>query len=124
MAHTRVWSIWVNDVDQGEGVSAYIRSPPTNDPVKDLTSSAVTCNVNNQAVPSTISVKAGDKITFEWFHNTRGDDIIASSHEGPILVYIAPTASNGAGSIWTKLFHAGNSAGTWAVDTFLAARGM
>ncbi len=25
--------------------------------------------------------------------------------------------------MWTKLFHAGNSAGTWAVDTFLAARG-
>lgn len=24
VAHTRVWSIWVNDVDQGEGVSTYV----------------------------------------------------------------------------------------------------
>lgn len=33
-AHTRVWSLWVNDVDQGDGRTAYIRSPPNNNPVK------------------------------------------------------------------------------------------
>lgn len=33
-AHTRVWSLWVNDVDQGDGRSTYIRSPPSNSPVK------------------------------------------------------------------------------------------
>lgn len=33
-AHTRVWSLWVNDVDQGDGRSTYIRSPPNNNPVK------------------------------------------------------------------------------------------
>lgn len=74
---------------------------------------------------------------------SRGDDIIASSHKGPskllssmvytitvfmanrilVLVYIAPTSSNGVGPVWTKLFHAGNSAGSWAVDSLLAARG-
>ncbi|KAF5316036.1 hypothetical protein D9619_006354 [Psilocybe cf. subviscida] len=39
-----------------------------------------------------------------------------------VLVYIAPTSSNGAGAVWTKLFHAGNS-GQWAVDQLLSARG-
>lgn len=24
MAHTRVWSIWINGVDQGQGVSTYV----------------------------------------------------------------------------------------------------
>ncbi|KAF9480514.1 glycoside hydrolase family 61 protein [Pholiota conissans] len=122
-AHTRIWSIWVNGVDQGTGLNTYIRSPPNNNPVKDLTSSAVACNVNNVAVPQTIQVKAGDKVTFEWFHDTRGDDIIASSHKGPIVVYIAPTSSNGAGSVWTKIFHAGYTNGAWAVDNLLTARG-
>ncbi|KAF8202203.1 glycoside hydrolase family 61 protein [Pholiota molesta] len=124
-AHTRIWGIWVNDVYQGPGVSTYVRSPPTNDPVKDLTLPAVACNVNNTdtAVPQTISIQAGDKVTFEWFHNTRGDDIIASSHKGPIVVYVAPTVSNGTGPVWTKLFEAGYSNGLWAVDNLLTALG-
>ncbi|KAH9475835.1 putative endo-beta-1,4-glucanase D [Psilocybe cubensis] len=124
VAHTRIWGVWVNDVDQGDGVGVYVRSPPTNDPVKDLTSSAMTCNVNNNPVPQTVPVKAGDKLTFEWFHNTRGDDIIASSHKGPILVYIAPTDTNGApGAVWTKLYEFGISNNLWAVDDLLAAKG-
>ncbi|KAF9531732.1 glycoside hydrolase family 61 protein [Crepidotus variabilis] len=123
LAHTRVWSIWVNGVDQGDGKGVYIRSPPTNNPVKDLTSSAMACNVNNSPVSQTVNVKAGDTVTFEWFHDYRNDDIIASSHKGPVLVYIAPTSSNGAGPVWTKLYHAGND-GTWAVDKLLASKGQ
>lgn len=52
-------------VDQGSGVNTYIRSPPNNSPVKDLSSSAVACNANNRAVPKTLEVSAGDVITFE-----------------------------------------------------------
>ncbi|KAJ7589027.1 glycoside hydrolase family 61 protein [Mycena floridula] len=121
-AHTRVWSVWLNGVDQGDGRSIYIRSPPTNDPVKDLTSSAMACNVNNVAVPKSVSVNSGDKLTFEWYHDTRADDIIASSHHGPIQVYIAPASSNGAGAVWTKLFSDGFNS-TWAVDRLLTSRG-
>lgn len=77
-SHTTVIAIHVNDVDQGVGNSAsgYIRSPPNNNPVTDVSSSAMTCNVNNSPVARTINVRGGDKITFEWHHNTRGDDII------------------------------------------------
>ena len=81
-AHTTVFAMWVNDEDQGLGNSAdgYIRSPPNNDPVKDVTSTDMTCNVNNVATAKTVEVKGGDKITFEWHHNNRdaSDDIIAS----------------------------------------------
>jgi hypothetical protein len=62
------------------------------------------CNVNNYgifllhvathdtlsnyatAVSKYVSVKSGDKLTFEWYHDSRNDDIIASSHYGPIQV--------------------------------------
>jgi cellulase len=91
-------------VDQGDGRNAYIRSPPNNSPVKDLTSSAVACNVNNVAVPKTLEISAGDVITFEWAHDNRGDDIIAESHKGPVQVYVAPTSSNGEGAVWVKIF--------------------
>ncbi|KAF2814491.1 uncharacterized protein BDZ99DRAFT_460140 [Mytilinidion resinicola] len=125
-AHSTVYAIWVNDVDQGLGNSAsgYIRSPSNNDPVKDVTSSDMTCNVNNVATAKTISVVGGDKITFEWHHNDRtaSDDIIASSHLGPVMTYIAPTSSNGAGDVWIKLAEDGYD-GEWAVSRLIANKG-
>lgn len=79
-AHSTVYAIFVNDVDQGLGNSAagYVRSPPNNDPLKDVTSADMTCNVNNVATAKTVEVKSGDKVTFEWHHNSRdaSDDII------------------------------------------------
>jgi cellulase len=63
-AHTTIWNAYVDGVDQGVGNSAagYIRSPPNNNPVKDITSSAMTCNVNNAATAKTIDVAAGSKV--------------------------------------------------------------
>lgn len=65
-AHTTVYSVYVNGVDQGDGRNTYIRSPPNNNPVKDVTSSSIRCNVNNRVVPNWVSAKAGDTLTFEW----------------------------------------------------------
>ena len=65
-AHSTVWNILVNDVDQGVGNSAsgYIRAPVNNSPVKDLTSKDLTCNNKNTAVAKTVSVSSGDKVRF------------------------------------------------------------
>lgn len=52
VAHTTVWGVWVNGVDQGDGRNVYVRSPPNNNPVKDLTSDAMACNVNNRRMYS------------------------------------------------------------------------
>lgn len=126
--HATVFNILVNDVDQGLGNSAsgYIRSPPNNSPITDVTSKDMTCNVNGgKAAAKFVSVSGGDKITFEWHHNTNdaSDDIIADSHKGPILTYIAPAASNGEGNVWLKLAEEGLSNGKWAVDNLIANRG-
>ncbi|CAE6444190.1 unnamed protein product [Rhizoctonia solani] len=123
MAHAKVRAVFINGVDQGNGENSYIRSPPNNSPVKDLSSDAVSCNVNNVAVPKTLEVAAGDQITFEWSHDNRNDDIIDGSHKGPALVYVAPTSSNGAGAVWTKIFEEVYPGGQWAVDKLIANKG-
>ncbi|KAF2758432.1 hypothetical protein EJ05DRAFT_492754 [Pseudovirgaria hyperparasitica] len=122
-------AVWVNDVDQGLGnkadADAYIRSPPNNDPIKDVTSASMTCNVNNAATAKSIQVKSGDEITFEWHHNGRtdSDDIIDKSHVGPVMTYIAPASSNGEGDVWLKLAEDGYDGTKWGVDRLIANKG-
>lgn len=129
-AHATVFAVWINGEDQGLGnsESGYIRSPPSNSPVTDVTSKDMTCNVNgDKATAKTLTVKGGDKVTFEWHHNSRdaGDDIIASSHQGPVMTYIAPTKKGSAGSGWVKLAEEGYHKDTdkWAVDNLIANKG-
>ncbi|KAL3255770.1 hypothetical protein ABHI18_008076 [Aspergillus niger] len=129
-AHTTVQAVWINGEDQGLGNSAdgYIRSPPSNSPVTDVTSTDMTCNVNgDQAASKTLSVKAGDVVTFEWHHSDRSDsdDIIASSHKGPVQVYMAPTAKGSNGNNWVKIAEDGyhKSSDEWATDILIANKG-
>lgn len=127
-AHATVFNILVNDVDQGLGNSAsgYIRSPPNNSPVVDVTSKDMTCNVNGgTAAAKFVEVSGGDKITFEWHHNdnSAADDIIDGSHKGPVMTYIAPADSNGEGNVWLKLAEEGLSNGKWAVTNLIENRG-
>lgn len=126
-AHTRVHSVWVNNVDQGDGRNTYIRSPTENSPVKDLASSAMICNLNGaKAAPRFVTAAVGDKISIEWYHNRRQDDIIAASHKGPINVYIATYFEGaGTGPIWTKISEDGydNTAKKWAVDKLITNQG-
>ncbi|KDQ50379.1 glycoside hydrolase family 61 protein [Jaapia argillacea MUCL 33604] len=93
-AHTYVWSVWLNGVDQGSGVGirkpAYNGPPSTgfnNGPVRDLNSIDMRCNVLGD-IPdaNTIKVQPNDVVTFEWHHNNRtsADDIIASSTKAPV----------------------------------------
>ncbi|KAB5591952.1 Glycoside hydrolase family 61 protein [Ceratobasidium theobromae] len=123
-AHSHVWGAWLDGVDQGNGQNLYIRSPPNTDPVRDLSSAAVACNVHNQPAPKTLKVKAGTTVTFEWFHDARDDEIVASTHKGPAVVYIAPTSSNGTGDVWVKLYEEGYRNGSWAVDKIISAHGQ
>ncbi|GAB1194379.1 hypothetical protein APSETT444_003624 [Aspergillus pseudonomiae] len=126
-AHATVHAVWINDVDQGAGnsESGYIRTPPSNSPITDVTSKDMTCNVNNKATAKTLEVKAGDKVTFEWHHDSRSDsdDIIASSHLGPVMTYMAPTEKGTAGNGWVKIAEDGYTDGTWAVETLIKNRG-
>lgn len=59
-AHATVFGVFVNNEFQGDGRNVYIRSPPNNSPVKDVSSPDINCNANNVAVPQSVSVNAGD----------------------------------------------------------------
>ncbi|PBK73613.1 hypothetical protein ARMSODRAFT_930775 [Armillaria solidipes] len=123
-AHSRVWSDWVDGVDQGAGAGVYIRQPPSNSPVKDLTSDDVFCNVDGTTAASgTISIAAGGTLTSEWYHDTRGDDIIASSHVGPIVAYIAPADTTPGEDAWVKIYEEGYDGSEWAVTKLIANEG-
>ncbi|SPO03586.1 related to endoglucanase B [Cephalotrichum gorgonifer] len=123
-AHAQVYGLWVDGKDQGDGRGSYIRSPANNSPVKDLASPALICNVNGaKPVSDFVSVKAGSEITFEWYHDNRGDDIIDGSHQGPIITYIAEYSDSAAGAIWTKIDESGFDGSKWAVDKLIANGG-
>jgi cellulase len=60
----------VNGEDQGDGRGVYVRSPPSNDPVKDVNSPDMACNVNGGSpVSSFVSAAAGDELAVEWYHD-------------------------------------------------------
>ncbi len=124
-AHTTMFAVWVNGEDQGDGRNVYIRSPSSNNPVKTLGSAAMACNDNGgKAAPSFVSAAAGDTLSFEWYHNTRGDDIIDLSHLGPVITYIAPyTEGDGSGAIWSKIDEEGYDGSKWAVQNLVANGG-
>lgn len=127
-AHTRIYGAWINGEFQGDGRTDYIRSPPNNDPVKDVTSADIVCNVAGAtAAPSFVSAAAGDDVALEWYHDNRADDIIASSHKGPVITYISEYfTDDGSSAAWTKIDEAGYDASTdtWAVDDLIAAGGL
>lgn len=123
-AHATVRNYWVNGVDKGLGVNTYIRSPPSNSPVKDLKSAAVACNLNGAtAVSGFVEVPAGATLEPEWMHDNRGDDIIDGSHKGPIVSYLAPFESNGEGAVWVKIAEENYDGKQWPIDKIKANNG-
>ncbi|KAH7125287.1 endoglucanase B [Dendryphion nanum] len=115
-AHTFIWGVFVNGVDQGTfkgiRIPAYNGGPGlggyNNSPVKNLTSLDLRCNVMGDVqAPDTIKVVPGDRLTFDWHHDKRNaaDDVIAESHHGPSLIYISPDPPTDTSFI--KLWHSG-----------------
>lgn len=109
-AHQNFHQFWVNGVSPGYQVG--IRMPPSNNPVTDVTSDNITCNVNGNTVPSgvtTVAANAGDSIKVQWD---------SSSHPGPITHMLFGPVSDasqatGIGS-WTKIDELDYENGTWA----------
>lgn len=127
-AHATMFGVSVNGKDQGDGRNKYIRSPATNDPVRDLKNPNIVCNTNGGTpAPNFVKAKAGDKLSFRWFHFNPDDpnDILDPSHKGAILTYIAPfTEGNGAQPIWSKLAQQGFENGQWATIKMIANKGQ
>ncbi|KAG8983233.1 hypothetical protein FRB90_006212 [Tulasnella sp. 427] len=133
-AHYTFQYIWTPN-DNGQYVG--IRHPPSNNPVTDVTSTDIRCNVNGLSGSgiSILNVAAGTKITMEWHqHDQRtGEDAISGGHQGPIIVYAAKVPSgktaatwDGSGSVWFKLYQSGlvnASSHQWASDVVNANGG-
>ncbi|KAF9480168.1 hypothetical protein BDN70DRAFT_905880 [Pholiota conissans] len=125
-AHFTLQYIWLNGVDQGQ--NNFLRVPPNNNPVTDVTSKDLTCNVNGLSGSSvnTATIAAGTNVTFEWHQHAQrtGEDAISGGHKGPVQVYIAKAPStaaafDGQGAVWTKIYSSGllnPSSQQWATD--------
>ncbi|CCO26437.1 putative endo-beta-1,4-glucanase D OS=Aspergillus niger (strain CBS 513,88 / FGSC A1513) GN=eglD PE=3 SV=1 [Rhizoctonia solani AG-1 IB] len=127
LGHFTMQYLWVNGVDQGQ--NTYLRVPPSNNPVTDVTSNDIRCNVNGltgSATGTKAGVPAGANITLEWHQHAQrtGEDPISGGHKGPVQVYIAKAPStaasfDGSGAVWTKVYSSGlisASSQTWATD--------
>ncbi|KAF2848020.1 lytic polysaccharide monooxygenase [Plenodomus tracheiphilus IPT5] len=108
--------VFVNGVDQGTfrgvRIPAYNgqngKGGYNNGPVKDLDSIDLSSNVlGDIQAHDTIQFAPGDHLTFDWHHEVRNDtdDVIASSHHGPPLVYISPDPPTE--NSFVKLWHSG-----------------
>jgi len=132
-AHFTLQYIWVNGVDQGQ--NNFLRVPPNNNPVTDVTSTDLTCNVNGLTGSgvNTVTIPQGANITFEWHQHAQrtGEDAISGGHKGPVQVYIAKAPStsasfDGQGAVWTKIYSSGlldPSSQQWATDVVNANNG-
>lgn len=143
-AHAAMFGVSVNGKDQGDGKDKYIRFPTPfaenctkdepgvpgkcfNDPVRDFKSPAIVCNTNGgNAVPSFVTAKAGDTLSFRWHlfdPKNLNEEVLNPNHKGAILTYIAPfTKSNGVGPIWSKFAQDGFD-GEWATTKMIANGG-
>lgn len=70
---SKTWQFWVNGVTVG--YEKCMRRPPSNNPVIDVKSNDIRCNVNGLSaggtnpVPGVCAVKAGDEITVRHYQN-------------------------------------------------------
>ncbi|KAF1940799.1 endoglucanase B [Clathrospora elynae] len=135
-AHTFIWGVFVNSVDQGTNKGVRIpayngqngKGGYNNSPVKDLDSIDMRCNVMGDVqAHDTIRVAPGDNLTFDWHHEIRNDtdDVIASSHHGPSLIYISPDppTENSFVKIWHEGKYESNpfpQAGKWSTTSDIA----
>jgi len=64
-AHTTIYSVSVGGKSQGAGnvQGGYIDTPPNNNPVVDVTSPAMECNVANIKATTSVAVNGGDEMT-------------------------------------------------------------
>ncbi|GAA5833364.1 hypothetical protein JCM5353_008427 [Sporobolomyces roseus] len=126
-SHSIVTGLYVNGVDKSDFKnwwqgSSYMRVPPTNDPIKDMTSPYMACG-NTKKVDGVLTVKAGDTLEAQWWHDTTiaGKDPLATSHSGPMTAMISPLSWNGQGSGWVQIASEGyyHNEGKWATNRMI-----
>lgn len=129
VAHTYLSSVYLADgtsLVQGDCVRPH-PSTAFDSPIPLVTQDDMTCGwlpYAAEAANRKCPIEAGTTIGIQWHHNSNAssDDIIDSSHLGPVMVYMAKSDS-GNGSVWFKIYEDGYVNGEWAVTRLLANGG-
>ncbi|KAH9875613.1 hypothetical protein IAQ61_003077 [Plenodomus lingam] len=129
--HATFQSFVIDGKNQGHHFA--VQTPSNgNNPIKDVTSTAMICN-GGKPTADQVEVAAGSSVGMQWHHNDDGkdtfptgdsDEPIAASHNGPVMVYMAPAESKGEGAVWTKIWEEGLTDGQWAVEKFIQNKGL
>ncbi|KAL2267835.1 hypothetical protein VTJ83DRAFT_5112 [Remersonia thermophila] len=133
-AHTVFTTLFVNDVNQGDGTCVRMakQGSLSTHPVS-LDSSDAACGRNgNDAVAFTCHAPAGAKLTLlfrMWADNSQPGSI-DPSHVGPMSIYLkqvsdmATTSATGPG--WFKIWSEGydSATGQWATEKLIANNGL
>jgi lytic cellulose monooxygenase (C4-dehydrogenating) len=118
------------------GVGQGVRVPSYNGPIEDVTSQSIACNgAPNPTTGSSlvIDVQAGDTVTAIWRYmlsttGTAPNDIMDSSHKGPISAYLKKVnnaaTDSGVGDGWFKIQETGLDAnGEWGTTKVINGQG-
>ncbi|GME35968.1 Glycoside hydrolase family 61 [Neofusicoccum parvum] len=129
-AHAIFQRVSVNGQDQG--LMTGVRTPTSNNPLQNVQDQNFACNSGfSSPVSSTvIDIPAGAKVGAQYQHVIGGpqgsndpDNPIASSHKGPVIVYLAKVdnaaTASPSGQKWFKIYEEGLNGGKWGVDTLL-----
>lgn len=127
-AHYMVTNMFINGVDQGPGKC--MRIPPNTNPVTDINSNDMSCNVNGATpVARVCPVAAGSEISFVWRTWPDGSKpgSLDPGHQGPCAVYMKAvtdaTKSPGYGAGWFKIWEDGYRDGKFCAQRIIDNNG-
>lgn len=115
-AHTIFTTLFVNDVNLGDGTCIRMPKTPSNctDPVNDLASNDMACGFDGTTgVARVCLVTQASKLTFLFREYADGSEpgAIDISHKGPCAVYMKAVTSAvmdvGYGAGWFKIWESG-----------------
>jgi len=130
-AHTYLSSLVLDGTALAEGDC--VRPHPSSDPDSPITlvsSPNMTCGFlpqSAEAANRACPIAAGSSLGIQWHHNNdlATDDILDSSHKGPVIFYLAKS-DTGADDVWFKIYEDGYTASDtqWATDRLIANDGL
>lgn len=117
----------------GGAVGDGVRVPSYDGPITEVTSSDIACNGGPNPTKSTstvITLAAGSQAKLTWRHTLQSgpNDVIDSSHKGPVMAYLKKVndakTDSGVGGGWFKIAEDGFDGSKWGVDRLIANQGV
>ncbi|KAF5369054.1 hypothetical protein D9758_002941 [Tetrapyrgos nigripes] len=111
-AHATFQELWINGIDAGNSCA---RLPSSNNPVTDVTSKDLACNIIGTQAQNKCPIMPGDSVTVEMHQqpNDRScaNEAIGGAHYGPVIVYMAKVdnslTADGSAASWFKVSEIG-----------------